>query len=313
MASSIDATKPIAGNPTTLSVRDNFAAAKSEIEALQAVDATKANIASPTFTGTVRIPSLTLGGTPVTSTAAELNILDGVTATAAELNILDGVTATAAELNILDGVTSTTAELNILDGVTSTTAELNILDGVTATATELNYNDITTLGTAQNSKAVTVSAGGAIDLASKTITNINVDSGAIDGTPIGASSASTGAFTTVSTTGAITQAGSTLAATYLPIVTTPNVVTGTTDTLAAADGGTEIVYTSASDVTITIPGTLAVGFQCVCTMAGTGNLIFTSSDNLNGGAPDLTLSTQWQSVYLLQYSEGNWLVRGDVA
>ena len=77
----------------------------------------------------------------VTATAAELNILDGVTATAAELNILDGVTATAAELNILDGVTSTATELNLLDGVTATTAELNILDGVTATAAELNTLD----------------------------------------------------------------------------------------------------------------------------------------------------------------------------
>ena len=45
-------------------------------------------------------------GTAVTSTAAELNILDGVTSTAAELNILDGVTSTAAELNYVDGVTS---------------------------------------------------------------------------------------------------------------------------------------------------------------------------------------------------------------
>lgn len=35
MASAIDPTKPVAGNPTTQSVRDNFAAAKSEIEVLQ--------------------------------------------------------------------------------------------------------------------------------------------------------------------------------------------------------------------------------------------------------------------------------------
>ncbi len=83
--------------------------------------------------------SLSIAGTAVTSTAAELNILDGVTSTAAELNILDGVTSTAAELNILDGVTSTTAELNILDGVTSTTAELNFVDGVTSNIqTQLN-------------------------------------------------------------------------------------------------------------------------------------------------------------------------------
>ena len=36
---------------------------------------------------------LVLNSTAVTSTAAELNILDGVTATTAELNILDGDTS----------------------------------------------------------------------------------------------------------------------------------------------------------------------------------------------------------------------------
>ena len=51
-------------------------------------------------------------------------------------------------------ITSTAAELNILDGVTSTTAELNLLDGVTATTTELNYVDVTTAGTVEASKAV---------------------------------------------------------------------------------------------------------------------------------------------------------------
>ena len=62
--------------------------------------------------GTTAIaPNLTLGswevgGAAVTSTAAELNILDGVTATAAELNALDGITATTAELNHTGGVTS---------------------------------------------------------------------------------------------------------------------------------------------------------------------------------------------------------------
>ena len=72
-----------------------------------------------TVAGEVSMTTLDIGGTNVTSTAAELNILDGVTATAAELNIMDGVTATTAELNIMDGVTATTAELNHTDGVTS--------------------------------------------------------------------------------------------------------------------------------------------------------------------------------------------------
>jgi len=123
--------------------------------------------------GTVFADVLDLAGTAITSTAAELNILDGVTSTAAELNILDGVTSTAAELNILDGVTSTATELNLLDGVTSTTAELNILDGVTSTAAELNALDgitavvgelnaldigSTAIGTAVASKAVILDA-----------------------------------------------------------------------------------------------------------------------------------------------------------
>ena len=184
---------------------------ETEFDAISTAIATKANTASPTFTGTVTVPTadinggnidgttvggstaaagsfttlsasstFTLGGVAITSTAAELNILDGVTSTAAELNILDGVTATTAELNILDGVTATFGEINLLDGaiagtivnsksvvygasgevnattlqiggvsITSTAAELNILDGVTATATELNILDGVTATTAE--------------------------------------------------------------------------------------------------------------------------------------------------------------------
>ena len=115
---------------------------------------------------------LTLGATAVTSTGAELNILDGVTASTAELNILDGVTSTTAELNILDGVTSTAAELNILDGVTSTTAELNILDGVTSTTAELNLVDGSGAGSIVNSKAVIYGSGGELNGTSMDITNV---------------------------------------------------------------------------------------------------------------------------------------------
>jgi|11_taG_2_1085331.scaffolds.fasta_scaffold00491_9 hypothetical protein len=132
-----------------------------EFDAISTAIATKADLESPTFTGTVTIPTLTLDATTVTSTGAELNILDGVTSTTAELNLVDGSVAgtivndkaviygSAGEVNSttlqtvtleIDGVavTSTAAELNILDGVTSTTAELNILDGVTVNASQIN-------------------------------------------------------------------------------------------------------------------------------------------------------------------------------
>ena len=71
--------------------------------------------------GTAYVDAINFNGTAISSTAAELNILDGVTSTAAELNILDGVTSTAAELNILDGVTASAADINLIDGITNGT------------------------------------------------------------------------------------------------------------------------------------------------------------------------------------------------
>ena len=91
---------------------------------------------------------LTFGSTAITSTAAELNLLDGVSGLVqADLTKLAAVDSTAAELNILDGVTSTAAELNVLDGITAVVGELNALDiGSTA------------VGTAVASKAVILDA-----------------------------------------------------------------------------------------------------------------------------------------------------------
>ena len=63
------------------------------------------------------------------------------------------VTATGAELNYVDGVTSNIQTQ--LDGKLGSS-------GLTATVTELNYNDITTLGTSEASKVVTADANGVV-------------------------------------------------------------------------------------------------------------------------------------------------------
>ena len=109
---------------------------------------------------TASTPDLTagswkVGGTAVTSSAAEINKLDGFTGDAADLNYakdlratgvtttefdkLDGLTASTSELNKLDGLTASTSELNTLDGLTASTSELNKLDGFTGDAADLNY------------------------------------------------------------------------------------------------------------------------------------------------------------------------------
>lgn len=89
------------------------------------------------------LTSFDIGGVPVTATAAELNLLDGVTATTAELNLLDGVTATTTELNYVDGVTSNVqTQLDALDtGKQDADAEIlkadtddNVTAGYTATS-----------------------------------------------------------------------------------------------------------------------------------------------------------------------------------
>ena len=175
----------VTATATELNLLDGVTSTTAELNILDGVTstATELNLVDGSSAGTivnskavvygssgeVNATTLQIAGTSITSTAAELNILDGVTATATELNILDGVTSTTAELNILDGVTSTAAELNILDGVTSTATELNILDGVTATTAELNYLDITTLGLTEASKAVTADANGVVSFDNGTI------------------------------------------------------------------------------------------------------------------------------------------------
>lgn len=82
-----------------------------------------------------------LAGTTVTSSAAELNIVDGVTASAAEINLIDGSvagTAVASKAAVL-GANKNLDVLVVADGglalgsgagtaITSTAAELNKLD-----------------------------------------------------------------------------------------------------------------------------------------------------------------------------------------
>jgi len=97
-----------------------------------------APLASPTFTGTATAPTvnastaLQIGGTAVTSTAAELNLLDGVSGLVqADLTKLAAVDASAAELNLLDGVSGLVqADLTKLAAVDASATELNKLDAL---------------------------------------------------------------------------------------------------------------------------------------------------------------------------------------
>ena len=121
--------------------------------------------------GTLETDALSLNGVTVTSTAAELNILDGVTSTAAELNILDGVTATTAELNYVDGVTSNVqTQLNTKAPLASPTFTGTVTAaGLTVDTTTLVVdasNNRVGIGTASPYSALTVdTANGILNIA----------------------------------------------------------------------------------------------------------------------------------------------------
>ena len=170
-------------------------------------DADTTVIAIPTggtgvsFAGTITTPSIVLGSTTITSTASELNLVDGssagtivnskaviygssgevnattlqiagtsVTSTAAELNVLDGYTGSVTELNYLDalhatGVTST--EFDFLDGVTSNIqTQLDAVPTITGAATTIDTEDLTA------SRALVSNSSGKVAVSAVTSTEL---------------------------------------------------------------------------------------------------------------------------------------------
>ena len=175
---------------------------ETEFDSIATAIATKADTAGPTFTGTATFETtnattVQIGGVAITSTAAELNVLDGITSTTAELNTLDGFTGTFEDLNYArdlraSGVTSD--EFDILDGLTATADELNLLDGSVAATVVPNkavvYNSTghiaaTTLNT---TGSITVGGGATVDGR-----YVSIDGAKLDGIEAGATADQTAA------------------------------------------------------------------------------------------------------------------------
>jgi hypothetical protein len=123
---------------------------------------------SNTFNGTVNLEStFQIDAVAVTTSAAELNLLDG--------SVADTVVNGKAVIYGAAGeVAVTTLTLGGTD-VTSTAAELNILDGVTADKDEINLLDTAAANTVVNSKAVIYGSAGQVAAASISTTgNVGV-------------------------------------------------------------------------------------------------------------------------------------------
>jgi hypothetical protein len=241
----------------------------------------KAPIAGPTFTGTLTAPTinastaLQIGGVAITSTAAELNILDGVTSSTAELNILDGVTSSTAELNILDGVASTAAELNLVDGSSAGTI-VNSKALIYGAAGQVNATTLQIAGVSVLAAATPLPGtygGTGVNNGSKTLT--------LSGNTTIGSSTHTVAFVTGGNTSVTLPATGTLVndavTTLSSLASIGTVTTGiwNASVIAGQYGGTGVANTGK---TITLGGNL--------TTSGANNVTFTTS-----GATNVTLPT----------------------
>jgi len=116
-------------------------------------------------TDTLTNKSIDLGTNTLTGSVAEFNSAlqseSFATLTGTETLTNKTLASPTFTTNFTIGsATITEAELEILDGASVSTSELNILDGVTASAAQLNYSNISTLGTSQASKVVTVDSSG---------------------------------------------------------------------------------------------------------------------------------------------------------
>ena len=232
------------------------------------------------------------GTTAVTTSEAEMNILDGVTATSTELNYLDittlgtsenskAVTQSAGGVITVGGAAGdqvlNIASHDLVDGglklagtlVTSSAAEINKLDGLGASTTELDYNDITTLGTVQTSKTVTADASGVVNHADYVVQRPNFKDYAETHQAIGSIGGGTQDID----------------------LTSGNVVSGTVDTgtttftfsnppASANSGSFTLILTNGGSQTVNWPGSVdwAAATAPTLTTSGVDVLTFTTID-----------------------------------
>ena len=121
---------------------------------------------------------LKLGGTLVTSTAAELNILDGVTSTATELNIIDG-NATVGTTTVADGDGIVTNDAGTMRQTTVQTFATYFADEITAmsnlvTTGALNSGSITSGFGSINIGSSALTTSGTTDLGATTVDSLSV-------------------------------------------------------------------------------------------------------------------------------------------
>ena len=292
--------------------------------------------------GEVNATTLQIAGSSITSTAAELNILDGVTADSGELNILDGATLSTTELNYVDGVTSSIqTQLDAkaaLSGATFTGAvsgtSLTLSGDLTVNGTTTNINSTNLVVEDKNvvlgdvtTPTDTTADGGGITLKGATdktfnwvdatdswtsSENINLASGKdlkVNGTAVISSTA--GGF--IFTDGTQTKEGVPSRTAISTITDTYNLSTGGValrDTLVECNKATGFTITIPLNSTTPFPVGTSIDFLQI----GAGQVTFDKAVGVTLNAtPGFKLRSQWSSATLFKRATDSWVLMGDLS
>ncbi len=215
------------------------------------------------------------------------------------------INSTTNVLSVVNGGTGTTTStgtgsvgLNTnasLANPTLTTPSLGVASGTSLSLTS------TTAGTSTSTGALIV--GGGAGIAGQ------IFAGGIQNTPIGNSTASSGSFTSLSASGALTGGNSStsnisgFAANVVSISANYNIT--------SADNGKVIQSTSASAINIAIPTGLPTGFNCTIVQMGAGQITFTGT-YLNRGTFTKSAS-QYSVVSILHLGSNSIIISGEMS
>ena len=275
--------------------------------------ATTADINGGTIDGTAI-------GSASASTGAFTTLSASGTSTVAQV---DATVLNSASLNTTAG-NITTLTSPTVDAQTTTTTTLNATAGNITTLTSPTVDAITTTSTTVNATTGNVTTLTATDVINTTLvatnfssSNVDVNGGAIDGTPIGAASADTGAFTTLSASGTSTLAqvdatilnGATVNATAgnITTLTSPTIdaITTTSTTLNATTGNVTTLTAPTINGGTTTTATLNSTSGNITTLTGTTvNAQTTTSTGVNATNGNVT------TLVATNFSSGNVDING---
>ena len=298
-------------------------------------DNLKSNIAGPTFTGTVTIPTLsvTTTATGITATMVGLGNVDNTsdankpvstatqTALDAKASLSGAVFTGSVEIDqnlIVDG-NLTVNGTNFTASATSIIIEDNMLQIAHENAANtvdlglvVGYND----GAAKHSGIVRDVSDDKWKLfkgvTSEPSTTVNFGQGSLDNLAVAALEA-----TTVTPSSGVVFSDGTQTKEGVPSRTPIIYKTANYTLSAASERDSLIEVDSTSPVTITIPTNSAVAYPVGTTLdiLGTNTGLITIAGDAGvtvNATPGLKLRTQWSSATLFKRAENSWVVYGDL-